>query len=119
MTNVVHLPKDEDADYWLATTLIDNTRPPEPGELVAYQFSFEGKWGSVYFARWEGPTGRDENGKFIRKGSSEEYHALDTGLKYSADDDCIRILGTVTDARLERAMHAPLTLENVPAPAGP
>jgi hypothetical protein len=106
MTNVVHLPKD--ADYWLATTLIDNTRPPEPGELVAYQIFFKRKWGSVLFARWKGPTGRDDDGKFIRKGSAEEYYLLDCGLKYQAHDAVIRILGTVADARLDRAMRAPL-----------
>jgi hypothetical protein len=113
MTNIVPLPnrEEEPQTCWIITTLVGDTRPLKPGDLVAWQIDYNGHWGAVIFSRWKGPTGRDENGRFVPKGSPEEYLALDCGLIYRADDTAIRILGRVIDARLDRPIRVlrPLT----------
>jgi hypothetical protein len=107
MTNVVSFPRPEPETphYLLLTTLIDPNSPLEEGDLVAVQWTTKGVPGDVLFWRWWGPTGRDGNGRFVKKGSPDEYYELD-GMKYCVKDfsrdrfgNWFKILGKVMLAR--------------------
>jgi hypothetical protein len=94
----------------LSTVVIQQDHPLEFGEMVAFQFFSQSKndWDQhLMFARWEGPTGRDERGRFVRKGAPNEHYALDCGLKYRPSSGWIRILGKVIDSRIENAVSLP------------
>ena len=66
--------------------------PPEPGDLVAWRFSDTKRPGVFILGIYEGPTGRDGNGRWVKKGSRDEHYALD-GLLYRPGQ--VTILGVV------------------------
>lgn len=66
------------------------------GDLVAWSMPASINPGGVRLDRWLGPTGRDRNGRFVRKGSEEERFLFDCGLIYrrlDVDRGLIRIFG--------------------------
>jgi hypothetical protein len=94
MTNVVPFARPKPAPhYLLLTTLIDPSAPLQEGDVVACRFA-NGQ--SVLFWIWWGPTGRDVNGRFVKKGSPREA-SLVGFMKYTAQDirDGFTILGRV------------------------
>ena len=104
MTNIVPFRQPTSAaapHYLLLTTLVDPNTLLEEGDLVACCWtSKDGTHGDVLFWRWWGPTGRGDHGRFVKKGSPDEYYELD-GLKYRAKegDDGFKILGKVLVAK--------------------
>jgi hypothetical protein len=83
MTNVVPFRKANPPSLhcFFLQTLVDPNTPLEEGDLVAGQF-VPGK--EVMFSYWLGPTGRDCDGRFIKKGSPHEATRLDW-MKYTED----------------------------------
>jgi hypothetical protein len=67
-------------------------RDLRPGDLVAFQ------WGkTLCLGVWYGPSGRDENGRFVTPGSPQETVELDM-MKFTQDDldsGTISIIGKV------------------------
>jgi hypothetical protein len=106
MTNILAFStRDAPLTGWkLSTYVVEPYRPLQPGELVAFQFS-EGK--GVMFARWEGPSGRDDRGRFVRRGSSDECTYLDIGLKFRPEAGGLRILGRVIESFIDSSLAVP------------
>ena len=103
MTTVVPFrqPSPKPPSYLLLTTLVDPNAPLEEGDLVAFGWlNKNGHPGDVMFERWWGPTGRDEHGRFVKKGSARECYVLE-GLKYCPADlaSRFRYYGKVLMAR--------------------
>jgi hypothetical protein len=104
MTNVIPFrqPSPKPQSYLLLTTLVNPKGPLEEGGLVAFGWPREdGTAGNVMFFCWWGPTGRDGNGRFVKKGSPEEHFATD-GMRYCVNDlnrGRIKVLGKVVLAR--------------------
>jgi hypothetical protein len=91
-------PTQSAPHYLLLTTLVD-PNPPLEGDLVAFYWPRkDGTPGEVLFWHWWGPTGRGEHGRFVKKGSPEEYYGLGC-MKYHPARDPIKILGRVMGAR--------------------
>lgn len=114
MTNVVSLrqPTTPAAPYLLLTTLIDPNTALQEGDLVAFCWTKNGVPGDILFMRWWGPTGRGDHGRFVKRGSPDEYYSLE-GLRYRPTDgiskrcDELRILGKVLVARDDGARLTP------------
>lgn len=107
MTNVVPFrqPTPPAPHYLLLTTLIDPNTDLREGDLVAVTWMKNGAPGDVLFWRWWGPTGRDGDGRFVKKGSLDEHYELD-GMKYCTKDLTVsrfgyefKILGKVVAAK--------------------
>ncbi len=64
----------------------------------------------VAFGYWFGPSGRDCNGRFVKRGSELECAYLGP-MKYTARDSQrgLKILGAVCGARLKERRSAPCT----------
>lgn len=87
--------------YLLLSTLIDPYSTLSEGDLVAVCWPRkDGTNGQVLFWRWWGATGRGDAGRFVKKGSPDEYYELD-GLKYrpKSQDGWFKILGKVVVAK--------------------
>ena len=72
--------------------------------MVAFQFLTPGHPpGPVIFDRWWGPTGSNEKGRFVKRGSPEECSQL-SFLKLRArnikEQRYVRILGKIVDTTL-------------------
>jgi hypothetical protein len=81
--------------YVVLTTLVDPNAPLKEGDLVAFCWARkDGTVGEVIFGRCWGPTGRDANGRFVRKGSRDEHYETEVGM-YCAEDLSVQILGKV------------------------
>jgi len=92
MSNVV--PFRPPLKYQVVTTLVDPNGPLKPGDIVAIQFiNRDGKYGEVLFGKWYGPSGRDERGRFVRKGSPDE--TTETDFFNYTRPTIFRILGKV------------------------
>jgi hypothetical protein len=82
--------------------LIDPHSPLEEGDLVALSIANrDGSFRDVMFGWWEGPTGRDGGGRFVKEGSADEYYSLGW-FKYCARDverGRFKIVGKVLTAR--------------------
>ena len=75
-TNVIPLmPKPKVPAVKLLTIMVKTDEPPEPGDLVAWTFGLCPK--SFLLGIYEGPTGRDGHGRFVKKGSPKEHSAID------------------------------------------
>ena len=75
---------------------VDCSTPLEEGDLIAMQLSN----GRALLVRWFGPTGRDWQGRFVKKGSAEECYETDF-IKYCALDLArghLKILGSVNES---------------------
>jgi hypothetical protein len=89
--NVIPLvPRRKMPAVKLLTIMVKTNEPPEPGDLVAFHFENPK---SYLLGIFEGPTGRDHNGRFVNKGSPDECHAID-GLRYRLGEG-VTVLGKV------------------------
>ena len=103
-------PKAERQDYVMVKTAVAISTTFRGGRSCGVLFMHQG---SVMFARWLGPTGRDYKGRFVAKGSPQESFLLDIGLKYrQADMGKFRILGRVKEGDSHRTVHV------IPASSG-
>jgi len=88
--------------YVLLTTLVDPNATLLEGDLVAFSMARrDGSFGDVMFGWWEGPTGRDGNGRFVKKGSPAEYYSMGWWKYCGQDLECgrFKIVGKVLAGR--------------------
>jgi hypothetical protein len=94
-------PAPAAAHYLFLNTIVVTSKGLEEGDLVAFCWAREdGTLGEVLFDFWEGPTGRDCKGRFVKKGSPEECCAL--GRRSYRPGDVggrLKILGAVAFSR--------------------
>src|SRR5690348_17081980 len=75
MTNIVPFrrPTGPVKPMFPVTAWIQPNKPLEVGDLVAFQLG-DRDGSMLMFRQWYGPDGRDENGRFVKKGSTQETH---------------------------------------------
>ena len=90
--NVVQFKARRRGIMTVVKVVIDETNDLEEGDLVAYQL-----FGGTMFGHWDGPTGKDGNGRFVARGSKNECSTIGD-LKYcqrDIDEGRVRIIGKV------------------------
>jgi hypothetical protein len=90
--NVVTFKTRRRAVMTLVKVIIDETNDLEEGDLVAFQV-----FGGTLFGHWDGPMGKDRKGRFVARGSKDEYTSIGQ-FKYcqrDIDEGTVKIIGKV------------------------
>jgi hypothetical protein len=81
-------------------TIVDAKAEPTEGDLVAFCL---GRGRPVSFGVWRGWTGRDSNGRFVRRGSPNEAFVIDQILctREGLADERVEVLGVIREGFVE------------------